>query len=158
MAQRGRPKKIFTEEKNNFLTEEKNLKIDNSPRVDMSDAVIAIRKVVKYSPNGWDVVTLQPGMYNASELDPIVLKLHKRYDDDYLSQLENSAFNLMNTYLNRTIITDLNAELTDNDIAYNDQLKIAELMIIDSFYNDRSAEKIPGAAIFILNQFRIAQA
>ena len=70
MAQRGRPKKIFTEEK--------NLQIDNSPRVDMSDAVIAIRKVVKYSPNGWDVVTLQPGMYNASELDPIVLKLHKR--------------------------------------------------------------------------------
>ena len=47
------------------------------------------------------------------------------YDDDYLSQLENSAFNLMNTY---------------------------------SFYNDRSAEKIPGAAMFILNQFRIAQA
>ena len=41
---------------------------------------------------------------------------------------------------------------------YNDQLKIAELMIIDSFYNDRSAEKIPGAAIFIMNQFRIAQA
>ena len=78
MAQRGRPKKICTEEKNNFLTEEINLKIDNSPRVDMSDAVIAIRKVVKYSPNGWDVVTLQPGMYNASELDPIVLKLHKR--------------------------------------------------------------------------------
>ena len=79
MAQRGRPpKKNFTEEKNVFLTEEKNLKIDNSPRVDMSDAVIAIRKVVKYSPNGWDVVTLQPGMYNASELDPIVLKLHKR--------------------------------------------------------------------------------
>ena len=70
MAQRGRPKKIFTEEK--------NLQIDNSPRVDMSDAVITIRKVVKYSPNGWDVVTLQPGMYNASELDPIVLKLHKR--------------------------------------------------------------------------------
>ena len=85
MAQRGRPKKIFTEEKNFltdekniFSTEEKNLKIDNSPRVDMSDAVITIRKVVKYSPNGWDVVTLQPGMYNASELDPIVLKLHKR--------------------------------------------------------------------------------
>ena len=85
MAQRGRPKKIFTEEKNFltdekniFSTEEKNLKIDNSPRVDMSDAVITIRKVVKYSPNGWDVVTLQPGMYNASELDPVVIKLHKR--------------------------------------------------------------------------------
>ena len=82
-------------------------------------------------------------------------RIDHNYDDDYLSQLENSAFNLMNTYLNRTIITD---ELTDNDIAYNHQLKIAELMIIDSFYNDRSAEKIPGAAIFILNQFRIAQA
>ena len=78
MAQRGRPKKIFTEEKNNFLTEEKNLKIDNSPRVDMSDAVIAIKKIVKYSPNGYDVITLQPGLYNASELDPVVIKLHKR--------------------------------------------------------------------------------
>ena len=63
MAQRGRPKKIFTEEKNIFLTEEKNLKIDNSPRVNMSDAEIEIKKVVKYSPNGYDIVTLQPGRY-----------------------------------------------------------------------------------------------
>ena len=79
MAQRGRPpKKIFTEEKNNFLTEEKNLKIDNSPRVNMSDAEITIRKVVKYSPNNYDIVTLQPEIYKASELDPIVLKLHAR--------------------------------------------------------------------------------
>ena len=70
MAQRGRPKKIFTEEK--------NLQIDNSPRVNMSDAEIEIKKVVKYSPNGWDVVTLQPGRYKASELHPIVLKLHAR--------------------------------------------------------------------------------
>ena len=79
MAQRGRPpKKIFTEEKNVFLIEEKNLKIDNSPRVNTSDVEIEIKKVVKYSPNGWDVVTLQPGRYKASELDPIVLKLHAR--------------------------------------------------------------------------------
>lgn len=78
MAQRGRPKKIFTEEKNNFLTEEKNLQIDNSPRVNMSDAEIEIKKPFPYSPNGYDVVTLQPGRYKASELDPIVLKLHKR--------------------------------------------------------------------------------
>lgn len=85
-------------------------------------------------------------------------RIDHNYDDYYLSQLENSAFNLMNTYLNRTIITDSNAELEDNDIMYNDQLKIAELMIIDSFYNDRSADKIPGAAMVILNQFRIAQA
>ena len=70
MAQRGRPKKIFTEEK--------NLKIDNSPRVNTSDVEIEIKKVVKYSPNGWDVVTLQPGRYKASELDPVVIKLHKR--------------------------------------------------------------------------------
>lgn len=85
MAQRGRPKKIFTEEKNNlsdekniFLTEEKNLEIDNSPRVNTSDVEIEIKKVVKYSPNGYDVVTLQPGRYKASELDPVVIKLHKR--------------------------------------------------------------------------------
>ena len=78
MAQRGRPKKIFTEEKNIFSTEEKNLKIDNSPRVNTADVEIEIKKIVKYSPNGYDVITLQPGLYNASELDPIVLKLHKR--------------------------------------------------------------------------------
>ena len=85
MAQRGRPKKIFTEEKNFlndekniFSTEEKNLKIDNSPRVNTADAEIETKKVVKYSPNGYDVVTLQPGRYKASELDPVVIKLHKR--------------------------------------------------------------------------------
>lgn len=83
MAQRGRPKKIFTEEKNNlsdekiFLTEEKNLKIDNSPRVNTEDVEIEIKKPFPYSPNGYDIVTLQPGRYKASELDPIVLKLHK---------------------------------------------------------------------------------
>lgn len=78
MAQRGRPKKIFTEEKNIFLTEEKNLKIDNSPRVNMSDAEIEIKKAFPYSPNGYDVVTLQPGRYKASELHPVILELHKR--------------------------------------------------------------------------------
>ena len=77
MAQRGRPKKIFTEEKNIFLTEEKNLQIDNSPRVNTEDVEIEIKKPFPYSPNGYDVVTLQPGRYKASELDPIVLKLHK---------------------------------------------------------------------------------
>ena len=70
MAQRGRPKKIFTEEK--------NLQIDNLPRVDMADVEIEIKTAFPYSPNGYDVVTLQPGRYKASELDPIVLKLHKR--------------------------------------------------------------------------------
>ena len=84
MAQRGRPKKIFTEEKNNlsdekiFLTEEKILKIDNSPRVNTEDVEIEIKKAFPYSPNGYEIVTLQPGRYKASELDPIVLKLHKR--------------------------------------------------------------------------------
>ena len=84
MAQRGRPKKIFTEEKNNlsdekiFLTEEKNLKIDNSPRVNTEDVEIEIKKAFPYSPNGYDIVTLQPGRYKASELDPIVLKLHAK--------------------------------------------------------------------------------
>lgn len=78
MAQRGRPKKIFTEEKNIFLTEEKNLKIDNSPRVDMADVEIEIKTAFPYSPNGYDIVTLQPGRYKASELHPVVLELHKR--------------------------------------------------------------------------------
>ena len=78
MAQRGRPKKIFTEEKNIFLTEEKNLQIDNSPRVNVSDAEIEIKKAFPYSPNGYDIVTLQPGRYKASELHPVIIELHKR--------------------------------------------------------------------------------
>lgn len=78
MAQRGRPKKIFTEEKNIFLTEEKNLQIDNSPRVDTSDVEIEIKTAFPYSPNGYDVVTLQPGRYKASELHPVIIELHKR--------------------------------------------------------------------------------
>ena len=78
MAQRGRPKKNFTEEKNIFLTEEKNLQIDNSPRVNVSDAEIEIKKPFPYSPNGYDIVTLQPGRYKASELHPVIIELHKR--------------------------------------------------------------------------------
>ena len=78
MAQRGRPKKIFTEEKNVFLTEEKNLQIDNSPRVNVSDAEIEIKKPFPYSPNGYDIVTFQPGRYKASELHPVIIELHKR--------------------------------------------------------------------------------
>ena len=85
MAQRGRPpKKIFTEEKNNFtdekifLTEEKNLKIDNSPRVNTEDVEIEIKTAFPYSPNGYDIVTLQPGRYKASELHLVVIELHKR--------------------------------------------------------------------------------
>lgn len=78
MAQRGRPPKNNLSDEKIFLTEEKNLKIDNSPRVDMSDVEIEIKKPFPYSPNGWEVVTLQPGRYKASELDPIVLKLHAR--------------------------------------------------------------------------------
>lgn len=84
MAQRGRPKKNFTEEKNIlsdekiFMTEEKNLKIDNLPRVNTADVEIEIRKAFPYSPNGYDIVTLQPGRYKASELDPVVIELHKR--------------------------------------------------------------------------------
>ena len=78
MAQRGRPKKIFTEEKNNFLTEEKNLQIDKSPRVNTEDVEIEIKTAFPYSPNGYDVVTLQPGRYKASELHPVIIELHKR--------------------------------------------------------------------------------
>ena len=43
----------------------------------MADVEIEIKTAFPYSPNGYDIVTLQPGRYKASELDPIVLKLHK---------------------------------------------------------------------------------
>ena len=71
MAQRGRPPK-------NIFTEEKNLKIDNSPRVNTEDVEIEIKTAFPYSPNGYDIVTLQPGRYKASELHLVVIELHKR--------------------------------------------------------------------------------
>ena len=44
----------------------------------MSDAEIEIKTAFPYSPNGYDVVTLQPGRYKASELHPVIIELHKR--------------------------------------------------------------------------------
>lgn len=88
------------------------------------------------------------------------IKVHSRIDNDiedaYLQQLENSAYDMLASYLNRVIILDTTQELHDDEVYYNDQMKIAELMIIDSWYNDRSAKDIPAAALFILNQFRVS--
>ena len=68
------------------------------------------------------------------------IKVHSRIDNDiedaYLQQLENSAYDMLASYLNRVIILDTTQELHDDEVYYNDQMKIAELMIIDSWYND----------------------
>lgn len=87
------------------------------------------------------------------------IKIHSRIDndieDEYLAMLENSCFEFIQSYLNRSVITDSNTELTGTDMYYNDQFKMCELMIIDSWYTDRSTDKVPEAAMLVLNQFRI---
>lgn len=87
------------------------------------------------------------------------IKMHSRIDNDledtYLASLEDSCFDFIQSYLNRTVITDSNAELTGTDIRYNDQFRICELMIIDSWYTNRSTDNIPAAAMIMLNQYRI---
>ena len=36
-----------------------------------------IKKDLKYSPNGFDIFSVKAGRYNAKDLDPIVIKLHR---------------------------------------------------------------------------------
>ena len=59
------------------MTEKKSLKVDVVPKVDKQDATIVIKKDLKYSPNGYEILTIKAGKYNASELDPMVIKLHR---------------------------------------------------------------------------------
>jgi hypothetical protein len=59
------------------MTEKKSLKVDVVPKVDKQDATIVIKKDLKYSPNGFDIFSVKAGRYNAKDLDPIVIKLHR---------------------------------------------------------------------------------
>lgn len=92
------------------------------------------------------------------------IKLYCRIDnsieDDMLEALESSMFRLITTYLNRDVITD-DSELTGNAIYYNDGIRIAEMMLIDWNYNNRSSVgntplEIPGAAKMILDLYRVS--
>lgn len=86
------------------------------------------------------------------------IKTHSRIDNDiedqYITQLDNSAYDFIKSFINRDIVFSSD-DLTDNAILYNDQMRICELMIVDSWYNNRSSDNIPKAAEFILSQFRI---
>ena len=50
------------------------------------------------------------------------IKMHSRidtdYEDDYLVALDNSAFDFIRTYLNRDLVLDNTAELTEGQIYY----------------------------------------
>lgn len=59
------------------MTEKKSLKVDVVPKVDKQDATIVIKKNLKYSPNGYEILTIKAGRYNAKDLDPTVIKLHR---------------------------------------------------------------------------------
>jgi hypothetical protein len=91
------------------------------------------------------------------------IKLYSRIDNDIedslLLSMENSAYNFICRYVNRPIETDPDAELSDNGIYYTDDIRIAELMLIDWNYNNRSAgannADIPPAVKFILDIYRI---
>ena len=83
------------------------------------------------------------------------------FDDSLLEMYEKGAFKYIESYINREIITD-DTELTDNQIRFTDELKIAELMIISSYYSNREAVSstnmniVPMAAQSILEMYRIS--
>ena len=87
------------------------------------------------------------------------IKIHSRIDndieDDYLQILENGAYSFISDYMNQEVVVSPDTELTDTQIEYNDQMKIAELMIIDAWYTERKCDNIPKSAIFMLDKYRI---
>ena len=84
------------------------------------------------------------------------------YDDSLLDMYEKGAFKYLESYINREIITDDYTELTDNQIRFTDELKIAELMIISSYYSNRETVSstnmniVPMASQSILEMYRIS--
>lgn len=87
------------------------------------------------------------------------IKMHSRIDndieDDYLQTLENGAYSFISDYMNLEVVVSPDTELTSTQIEYNDQMKIAELMIIDAWYTDRKCDNIPKSAIFMLDKYRV---
>lgn len=87
------------------------------------------------------------------------IKIHSRIDndieDDYLQILENGAYSFISDYMNLEVVVSPDTELTDTQIEYNDQMKIAELMIIDAWYTERKCDNIPKSALFILDKYRV---
>lgn len=87
------------------------------------------------------------------------IKIHSRIDndieDDYLQILENGAYSFISDYMNQEVVVSPDTELTSTQIEYNDQMKIAELMIIDAWYTERKCDNIPKSAIFMLDKYRV---
>ena len=55
----------------------KELKVETTPKVSNKDSIVTISKDLTYSNNGYEILMIKAGKYNASELDPIVIKLHR---------------------------------------------------------------------------------
>ena len=87
------------------------------------------------------------------------IKIHSRIDndveDDYLQLIENGAFGMISDYLNLEVVVNPQSELTDGQIEYSDDMKIAELQIIDAWYTDRKCDELPKSAMFILDKYRV---
>ena len=87
------------------------------------------------------------------------IKIHSRIDNDaentYLQMIENGAFGMISDYLNLELIVNPQSELTDGQIEYCDDMKIAELQIIDAWYTDRKCDELPKSAMFILDKYRV---
>lgn len=50
---------------------------NQEPQIKNTGAYITISKSIKYSPDGYNVLTLEAGKYEAKDLHPVILKLHK---------------------------------------------------------------------------------
>ena len=58
-------------------------------------------------------------------------------------------------FLNLEVVVNPQSELTDGQIEYSDDMKIAELQIIDAWYTDRKCDELPKSAMFILDKYRV---
>lgn len=48
-----------------------------SSKIESAGVFVQIKHRIKYSPDGYTVLELEPGKYEASKLHPVVLELHK---------------------------------------------------------------------------------
>lgn len=55
----------------------KELVKNPEPQIKNTGAYITISEPFKYSPDGFTVLTLDAGKYEAKDLHPVILKLHK---------------------------------------------------------------------------------
>src|SRR5574344_290689 len=94
------------------------------------------------------------------------MKLQCRVDYDFgdslLEMYEKGAFKYIECYINREIVTDESAELTDHKLRLTDELHIAPTMTISRYSSNREALRtttmniVPMAAQSLIEMYRFS--